>query len=111
MDILVNIGMYVTYALFVVAMAALLYFAVMQFIDNIRKSKMTLYALIALVVVYVLAYLCSSSTDVGEAFLEKTGTTMASSKLIGSGIVMFYILFAGTIVVLLGTEVSKIFKK
>lgn len=111
MNTLVNIGMYVTYALFFVALAALLFFAVTQFIDNIRRSKTTLYAFIALIVVYAISYLCSSPTDVGEAFLEKTETTMAASKLIGSGMLMFYILFFGTVVTLLGTEIAKIFKK
>ena len=111
MNTLVNIGMYVTYALFVVALAALVFFAVTQFIDNIRRSKTTLYAFIALIVVYLVAYLCSSPTDVGAAFLEKTGTTLSASKFIGSGMLMFYILFFGTIVALLGAEVAKLFKK
>lgn len=111
MNALVNIGMFVVYALFAVALVALLYFAVTQFIDNIRRSKTTLYAVVALVVVYLIAYLCSSPTDVSEAFLEKTGTSLSASKFIGSGMLMFYILFFGTIVTLLGVEVAKLFKK
>ena len=49
--------MFVTYALFVVELVAWLYFAVTQFIDNIRRSKTTLYAGVAVVGVYLVASL------------------------------------------------------
>lgn len=110
-DTSINIGLYITYALILVALAALLYFSITQFIGNVRKSKTALWGVVALIVIYGLSYLISSPTDVSEAFLEKTNTTLSASKMIGSGIMMIYILFAATFLTLIGTEVAKLFKK
>lgn len=108
---LINIGLYLTYALFVIAIIALLGFSIKQFIGNIAKSKETLYGIIGLIVIFAISYLCASSTDVSEALFKKVGTDYSLSRLIGSGLIMFYILFVGVILTLIGSELARPFKK
>ncbi len=110
-DILINIGMFVTYALLGVAVLGLLFFAIKQTINNLGRSKTVLYGIIALVVVFALAMALSSGTDISELVFEKTGTNYGSSRIIGAGLITTYILFFGTIVVLLATEIMRPFKK
>lgn len=102
MNALINIGCYVTYALFAVALLVLVFFSIKQFVASIAKSKTTLYALIAIVAIFAVSYMCASSNDVSDALLEKNEISAVSSKFIGSGVLMVYILFAislGTLVV------------
>ncbi|MEG1572158.1 MAG: hypothetical protein RR190_04945 [Bacteroidales bacterium] len=110
-DTLINIGLYLTYALFIIAIIALLFFSIRQFFGNIAKSKETLYGIIGLVVIFVISYIAASSTNVSETLFQKVGTDYALSKLIGSGLNMFYILFVGVILTLVGSELSRPFKK
>ncbi|MEG1498597.1 MAG: hypothetical protein RRX93_04665 [Bacteroidales bacterium] len=108
---LITIGMYVTYALFVVALIVLVGFSVKQFAQNIRNNKATLYALIAFIVIFGISYVIASPTNVSELIFEKTGANYGSSRLIGSGLISFYILFGITVLTLLGAELSRPFKK
>lgn len=111
MDTLINIGLYVTYALLFAAILVLLFFAVKQFAGDIAKSKMTLFGLIGLIVVFGLSFLLSSSSDVSEDMFKKVGTNFGSSKLIGSGLIMSYILFALSLLSMLAVELIKPLKK
>lgn len=110
-NILINIGLYLTYVLFAIALVALLIFSIVQFIGNIGKSKETLFGLIGLLVVFAISYIISSPTDISESLFEKVGTDYGMSKLIGSGLIAFYILFVIAIVALLVSEVTRPFKK
>lgn len=108
---LINIGFYVTYALAILGLAAAIGFSIYQFFGNIKQSKTALYGIIGLIVIFVVAYLLSSGTDVSEALFEKVGTSISSSKMIGAGMNMLYIIFGLTVVTMIGTEIARPFKK
>lgn len=108
---LINIGLYVTYALAILAVVAAVVFSIYQFFGNIKQSKTTLYGLVGLVVVFLAAYFLSSGTDVSAALFDKVGANYDSSKMIGAGMNMLYIIFGLTVVALLGTEIARPFKK
>ncbi len=64
-----------------------------------------------MVVIFLISYLLSSGSDINEAVFEKVGGNYGSSKLIGAGMYMFYILFGITLVTLIVTEIARPLKK
>ncbi len=111
MDTLINIGMFVVYALLVLGILAAVGFSIYQFAGNFKQNKTTLYGLVGLVVIFVVSYLVSSGTDISAAVFEKVGGNYESSKMIGAGMYMFYILFGVTLLTLIVTEIARPFKK
>lgn len=110
-DTLINIGMYVAYALAILGVAAAIGFSIYQFIGNIKQSKTALFGIIGLVVIFIIAYVTASGTDVSEAVFEKVGTDYGASKMIGAGMNAFYILFGITVIALIASEIARPFKK
>ncbi|MDR2907606.1 MAG: hypothetical protein LBU91_06430 [Bacteroidales bacterium] len=111
MDILIDVGMYLTYALLGASLLAFVFFAIWQVIQNPQRSKVALYGIVGCVVVFGIAMLLSSGTDLPDIVLEKTSTSHATSRWIGAGLITTYILFFGTMIALLTVEVMKPFKK
>lgn len=110
-NILINIGMYAIYVLLGLAILALIFFAIKQFAENIAKEKETLWGLLGLILVFVVSYLLSSPSDISPLAFEKTGTSYELSKIIGGGLISFYILFILAIFAIIGTESYRPFKK
>lgn len=111
MNTLINIGMYIVYILLVTGLLAIIGFSLYQFAGNFKNNKGALYAILALVVIFVIAYLCASTTDVSAAVIDKAGTTHGALKMIGAGINMVYILVCACLLALVGLEAAKAFKK
>lgn len=111
MDTLINIGMFVVYALLILGILAAVGFSIYQFAGNFKQSRTSLYGIIGLIVIFVISYLISSGTDISPAVFEKVGGNYDSSKLIGAGMYMFYILFGITLITLIVTEIARPFKK
>ena len=111
MNILINIGMYLVYALFVLGILAAVGFSIYQFIGNVKQSKTALYGILALVVIFLIAYFTASSTDVSAAVVEKAGLSRGGVKMLGAGMNVIYILVVVTLGSLIGFEVARAFKK
>jgi len=108
-DNLINIGMIVAYIALFIAVAALVLFPIYSMLKgNAKSAKGTLIGIVALLVIVLIAYLLSPA-DQGE-FYTKTGTSPQASKLIGTGLVTTYLIFAGFIVITIYTSISKWFK-
>lgn len=106
---LINIGLYIAYALVLFAVLGLLFFAFRAiFKDGLASSKGTLLGLAALAIVFVLSYLISAA-DQGPLY-EKLGVGPGASKLIGAGLITTYIIFLGFIIIAVYTSVVKMFK-
>jgi len=115
MNLLIDIGLWLAYLMTAVGILALLYFAVMrfvtQFISNPKKALTSLFVVLGFVVMFVAAYLLSSSTDLSPEILEKSGASSTTSKFIGAGLISTYILFGLVLLTLVYVEVAKVFKK
>lgn len=111
MNILINIGMYLVYALFVCGILAAVGFSIYQFIGNVKQSKTALYGILALVVIFLIAYFTASTTDVSAAVVEKAGLSHGGVKMLGAGMNVFYILVVVTLGTLVYFEVARLFKK
>ncbi len=109
-NVFINIGLIVTYSLLGVALLTLIGFSIKFLIVNIKKSKSTLFGVIGLLVVFIISYLLSSSSDVSQLVFEKTGTDFGLSKLIGSGLILTYIMFILVILTAAYSAVSKMMK-
>lgn len=103
--------MYVVYALLILGILAAVGFSIYQFAENFRQSKTSLYGILGLVVIFVISYLLASGSDISPAVFEKVGGNYGSSKMIGAGMFMFYILFGITLLTLIVTEIIRPFKK
>lgn len=101
---------YVILLLFVaVALISILYFLVMRVIHG--EGKGLLIGLGLLVGVALIAFLVSSGNDLSTVFLEKNGATAGTSKIVGAGCIMVYVLVIGAIAAMVYVEVSKALKK
>jgi len=109
--LLVDIGIYVTYALFGIAALGAIFAAARGFVTNPGKMKTALFGIVGVVVVFGASWALSSGTDVSELLFEKTGTSQSWSRPVGAGLYSFYILFSCTILAVIGTEVVRPSKK
>jgi hypothetical protein len=111
-DIIIHIGIYVTYGLLGIAAIAAVVFPIIHFVKDFRKAKGTLIGLAILLVVLLFSWGISSSSPM--AIDQGTqGTILVSSavsKLVGGGIVATFALIILGLVAAVYTEVSKLFK-
>ena len=105
---MVDIGLYVGYGLLLVALAA----AVILPLINVLKSPKDLIksgmAIGALVVVFIIAYGLSGSEVTAKYTAQGIGES--SSKLIGAGLTMFYIVFFVALIGIVFSEINKALK-
>ena len=92
--------------LFISAAAAIIFPAIIM-AQNPKKAKMTLMGVGVLIVVFGISYALAGS-EVSPAY--KGIVTESSSKMVGAGLVAFYLLGLGAIGVAVFSEVSKMFK-
>jgi len=105
----IDVGLFVAYLAFFIAIAALILFPVFSLVKgNIKNARTSLIGLLALVGIVVIAYLASPA-DQG-LFYEKMNIGPGASKLIGAGLVTTYIIMAGLLVITLYSVVVKWFK-
>ncbi|MGQ9846543.1 MAG: hypothetical protein ACUVQP_03445 [Bacteroidales bacterium] len=102
---MIDVVLYLTYFLLLVAILLVLAFAGWFLVKNFKKSKTTIFAFIALVLLFVISYFISS----GEVY-EKFQIGEGLSKLIGGSIITLYIMFFGAILTAIYSEISKMFK-
>lgn len=108
MDMLINIGMYLTYVLLVIAIIALVVFPIWQMVTNFAKAKGGLVSLAILLGIFAVTYFLSPA-DQG-AFYAKFAIGPVTSKLIGAGIFTTYLIMASIVFAAIYTEVAKWFK-
>lgn len=105
---MLDLGFYICYALLFIAIAAMVVFPV---IHMLREPSLLLRSAIGIgvvVVLFVLSYaLADSEVNLKAAAVGITPTT---SKLIGAGLIMFYITLVLSALALIYSEVSKAFK-
>ncbi len=105
-ELILDIGMYVTYALLAIAALTAVLFPIFYFIKDFRKAKGTIIGLAVLLIIVFIAY-AFSSNEAYEA--QNVGSTI--SRWISSGIITVFVLIGLAAVAAVYTEVSKIFSK
>ena len=114
-DSLFGVAAYIMYAIVILSLVAILGFAIWNWVKSFkddRKSAIKILGIVvAMVVIFLISWLCASSTDVSETLLQKNNLSEGASKLVGAACIAVYILFGISIVAILYTEVAKLIKK
>jgi len=109
--ILINVGLYLTYLMIAGAAIAAIAFPVIFLAKNPAKAKSALMGIGALLVITIVSYIIASGEVMNFPGAEKFGMTEASTKRVGMGLIVFYILSFGAIGAVLYAELGKLFKK
>lgn len=99
---------YWCYALLIIGIATTLISSLVRMIGNPRAGKSALIGLVALVVVFAVSYVLA-----GDEMTPKYADFISgpeASKLVGSGIIAFYILGLGAIAAVVISSLSKLVK-
>jgi hypothetical protein len=99
---------YWCYALFVIGAAAAIIFPIIHMAKNPSGAKSALFGLLALVVVFVIAYVLAGDEMLPkyEGFIDGP----EESKLVSTGLIAFYILAAGAIIATITSGIFKLAK-
>ncbi len=103
-----DIGLYVGYAVFIVAASAAIVFPLINALKSPKDILKSLAGVGAIVVVFVVAYALSGSEISVKA--ASMGIGASSSKFIGAGLITFYILLILTVVGVIVSEINKALK-
>jgi hypothetical protein len=95
------------YLLMIITTLAVLGFSLMNTLGNIKKAKNALIGVIGLVVILGISYAVASSEVPAKYVLTLTEGT---SKMVGAGIISFYILLVISVVAAIGSGVMKMLK-
>ena len=109
MESLINIGIILTYLMVGFAALTAIGFGVKKMIANTENTKKALYTIGGLIIVLLFSYLIASD-EVLKSY-EKYEITSSSSKQVGMGLIMFYLLIFGAIAAVLYAELSKVISK
>lgn len=103
-----DIGLYLGYAVLLVAVGAAIIFPLINAIKTPANLLKSLAGVGALVVVFVISYMLSGSEVAVKA--AASGIDASSSKLIGAGLITFYIVLVLSIGGVIFSELNKALK-
>jgi len=105
---MIDIGLYIMYVLMGVAIVSAIGLPILSALKSPASLVRSLYSVGALVILFVISYaLSSSSVTTNQAAL---GITEGTSKLVGAGLIMFYIVAVVAVIGLVFSEINKAFK-
>lgn len=107
-DTLVNIGIYITYAMIAIGAIAAIVFPIIHTATDPKKAKSALISIGSVLLLVIISYVLAS--DVVLKSYEKYGVTPGSSKMVSTGLILFYIMSIISLGAVVYSEVSKIFK-
>jgi hypothetical protein len=102
---MLDFGLYLFYALLFIAVAAAIVFPLLYAIKQPAALGKSAIGVGVLVVLFVIAYAMSGSEVNIKA--AAAGISESVSKLIGAGLIMFYITLALAVLALIYSEISK----
>jgi NADH:ubiquinone oxidoreductase subunit 6 (subunit J) len=108
MENLINVGIIVTYIMVAFAALATIGFGVKKMLQNTENAKKTIYTIVGLIAILIIAYLFASDANVGY---EKYETTAKTSKQVGMGLITFYFLIFSAVIAVVYSELSNVISK
>lgn len=106
---LINVVVYIIYALFIAALVMLLAFVVYHLFTNSNTSKVALFGILGLIVIVIVCYFISPAELSQSAIKEQL--TPNAFKWIGSAVLTTYILVIAVILSIVGTAIAGVIKK
>lgn len=105
---MIDAGLYVTYVFFFIALGAAVILPVLHAIRNPKELGKSAIGVGFLVVLFIIAYSLSGSEVTPKAVALGVGE--GSSKLIGAGLISFYMVMIIAILGMIYSEIIKAFK-
>jgi hypothetical protein len=105
MDSAINIGLIITYLAIGLALLGAIVFPIIQMAGDIKSAKGVLIGIVAFVAIFLLSYLLSSPET--GAFYEAKNVSPNFARIIGAGLIATYIVFAGAVVAILYSQITK----
>ena len=105
---MLDIGLYIFYFLLFIAVAAAMFFPLLAAVKEPSTLGKSAIGIGGMVVLFVIAYLLSD--DQVNLKSAAMGITGSGSKLIGAGLIMFYITLLLAVLALIYSEISKALK-
>jgi len=105
---MIDAGLYITYILFFIAAGAAILFPVLYIIQDPKGVVRSLAGVAALVVIFIVGYALSGNEVTAK--YATYGVGAGSSKLIGAGLIMFYLTLLAATVGVIYSEISKALK-
>jgi hypothetical protein len=101
----INIGLVITYILIGAAIIGTVVFPLIQMVSDIKRAKSALIGIAAFLAVFLISYAISAPETGG--IYEKFNISTTMSKIIGGGLIATYIVFAGAIIGIAASSISK----
>jgi hypothetical protein len=105
---MIDVGLYAAYALMIVGVVTAIVLPLMNILKSPGEIKKALYGIIGFVVLFGISYFLSGSNVTADQVAK--GITEYTSKMVGAGLTMFYLVFAVAIIGLIYSEISKALK-
>lgn len=86
---------WVTYAIFFATILFVVFFVVKNLFTNTGALKSTLIGVGVFALVLIISYVLSSGADAGNYFYNGVAATEGETKMVGAGLIAFYILIIG----------------
>lgn len=104
----IDIGIYLTYAFFVISVAAAILLPLVHAIKHPQGLVKSLIGVGGLVVLFVIAYSLSGAEVSAKA--ASLGVGESGSKMIGAGLTLFYFVFVIAAIGIVFSEINKALK-
>lgn len=108
MESFIDPALYITYVLIILGAAAAILLPFLQSLSNPKALAKTGIAIVALVVVFFIAFSLSGN-EVTPVYVER-GVDATLSQTVGGMLTMMYILLIGAVVGIVFTEITKAIK-
>lgn len=105
----IDYALYFAYIVFFITIGFLLFFFVYHMAKNFKSSVGGLLGFALILVVAIIGYFVSSG-ELTEKAMELQ-VTSSQMKWIGSGLIIFYVIFFGTILMIVGSMIMNLVKK
>jgi hypothetical protein len=105
---MIDVGLYIVYTLFFVALVAAIVLPLVYAIQTPGNLLRSLYGVFALIILFGIAYALSDS--VVKPTWAVLGVTPGVSKMVGAGLITFYVVIVVAFVGLIFSEINKALK-
>jgi len=105
---MIDAGLYFSYVLFFIAVGAAIIFPLLYVLQDPKAVVKSLIGIAGLVVMFIVCYALSGNEVTAKA--ASLGVGEGSSKLIGAGLIMFYLTLVISIVGIIYSEIAKALK-
>src|SRR5690606_21170045 len=105
---MVDFGLYFSYFLLIVAILGAIGFPILHAVQAPESFVKSLYGVVGIIVLFGISYIISSAEVLPR--WAALGITETTSKLVGAGLILFYITLVISLIGLIYSEINKAFK-